>query len=82
MLQELYDALKVMKHEKSPGWDGLPPKFLLQFWADLSPILLDTINTVIDQGGFHRDVNTAIISLLHKKGKDPKSSQVIDPYHL
>lgn len=81
-LQELYDTLKLMKQGKSPGWDGLPPEFYLQFWADLGPILLEMIHTAIDQGGFHRDVNTAIISLLHKKGKDPSLCSSYRPISL
>lgn len=30
------------------------------------------IQIAIQKGGFHKDVNTGIISVLHKKGKDPK----------
>lgn len=31
-LNELYEALKLMNHGKSPGLDGIPPELYLTFW--------------------------------------------------
>lgn len=69
-LDELHEALKDMNRGKSPGWDGIPPEMYLAFWDDLGPILLEMIQQAINEGSFNRDINTAIITLLHKKGKD------------
>ncbi len=60
-----------MRRGKSPGLDGIPPEFYLEFWSDLGPIMLDIIDTSLMKGFFSRDVNTAIISLLCKVNKDP-----------
>ena len=70
-LNEIYDALKSMNAGKSPGLDGIPPEMYQTFWPEIGPIILEMFQKAISEGNFHRDVNTAIISLLHKKGKDP-----------
>ena len=69
-LTEIYDALKEMKHGKSPGLDGIPPELYLTFWDELGPLLLEMFQQAIMKGSFNRDISTAIISLLQKKGKD------------
>ncbi len=61
-LNELYDALKQMKHGKSPGLDGSSYRAFshLYFYLYLT-LLLDIFQQVIREAdGFHRDVNTAI----------------------
>lgn len=70
-LDEVYMALKDTNKGKSPGWDGIPSEFYLTFWPEMGPLLLEMFHSAIQKGCFNRDVNTAIISLLHKKGKDP-----------
>ena len=60
-----------MNKGKSPGCDGIPPEFYLTFWTEIGPFLLEMIQLAVQTGNFNRDVNTAIISLLQKKGKDP-----------
>lgn len=57
-LDETENALKDMKKGKSPGLDGIPPEFYLTFWDTLGPYLF-------------KNTNSAIISLLLKKGRDP-----------
>merc|ERR1712131_405126 len=56
---------------KSPGRDGIPPEFYHKFWDKLGPYLLAMFQAAVDKGCFTKNTNTAIISLLHKKGKDP-----------
>lgn len=81
-LDELYMALKDTNKGKSPGWDGIPSEFYLTFWPELGPPLLEMIHSAIQNGAFNRDVNTAIISLLHKKGKDPTLCSSYRPLSL
>lgn len=59
-LDELLQALKQMKKDKSPGLDGIPPEFDLRFWQDLGPLLLEMFHTALQK----EDVNTAIITNL------------------
>lgn len=70
-LAELKEAHQSMSKGKSLDIDGIPPEFFLTTCTQLGPLLLDMIQTAIEKGSFHRDVNTAVISLLLKKDKDP-----------
>lgn len=60
-----------MQRNKSPGFDGIPLELYVTFWDKLGPLMLDMVRTSIDKGGFSRDVNLALISLLLKENKDP-----------
>lgn len=70
-LDELEMAARSMQSNKSPGLDGIPPEFYLLFWEKLGPLLLDMIQASLEAGMFPRDVNTALITLLLKKDRDP-----------
>ena len=37
--KELYDTITSMKHNRSPGLDGLPIEFYIVFWKDISDLL-------------------------------------------
>ncbi|KAG1924766.1 hypothetical protein F2P79_025947, partial [Pimephales promelas] len=71
-----------MNKGKAPGLDGLPPELYLAIWDLIGPLLLDSINFAIDTGCFHRDQNTALISLLLKKGKEPLCCSSYRPISL
>ena len=42
---ELYDALKNMPNNKSPGNDGLTKEFFRSFWDDIKDIYISSIRT-------------------------------------
>lgn len=67
-MEELKLAALSMQRGKSPGLDGIPPEFFATFWDQLGPFLFDMIDFSIKKGELSRDVNTALISLLLKKG--------------
>lgn len=71
-----------MHKGKSPGPDGIPPEFYLAFWPLLRPLLSDMIQFSAEVGSFSRDVNSALISLLLKKGKDPTECASYRPLSL
>ncbi len=71
-----------MRKGKSPGPDGIPPEFYLTFWPLIGPLLVDMIQYSIKVGSFPRDVNSALISLLLKKGKDPVECSSYRPLSL
>ena len=70
-LQELKAALDAMNKGKSPGFDGIPPELLSILWNQIGPLILSMIERSVASGAFDTDANTALITLLLKKGKDP-----------
>lgn len=81
-MSELEKALKDMNKGKSPGMDGIPPEFYLAFWPALGPLMVEMTNYAVDKGSFGRHTNTAVISLLLKKEKDPESCSSYHPLSL
>lgn len=83
-LEELpvHTAVKLTNRGRSPGIDGIPVELYLELWNIIGPIWLDTINTAIEKGFFHRDLNTALVSVLYKPGKDPQNCSSYRPISL
>ena len=81
-LQECEAAVRDMRKGRSPGPDGIPLEFYLTFWPLIGPLLLDMILYLIRVGSFSRDVISALISLLLKKGKDPVECSSYRPLSL
>lgn len=81
-LEELQLALKSMKRGRSPGLDGLPVELYSVLWETLGPFWLDSINFAIEQGHFHKDLNTALISVIPKLDKDPSDCASYRPISL
>jgi len=72
----------LLKKEKSPGPDGIPPELYLAVWDVVGPLILNSMNYAIKHGMLHRDQNTALIILLHKKGKDALNCSSYRPISL
>ena len=66
-LEECTYALGKMARNKSPGVSGFSPEFLLHFWSDIGPLIVQYINQSRNEGLFitHR---RGIITLIPKKG--------------
>lgn len=69
-LEELFQAVKLTNMGRSPGIDGLPAELYLSLWEMLGPLWLDALNFALDEGSLLKDLNTALISVLPKPGKD------------
>lgn len=61
-----------MEKDKPQGLNSIPQEFYLKFLEACRPAMLEMFNKVLQIGSFNGDVNTAIISLLCKQGKDPR----------
>ena len=81
-LTELHEALKNMKKQRSPGIDGLPAELYLAFWEILGPFWLKAMHFAIEQGFFHKDLNTALMSVIPKSDKDPLKCASYRPISL
>ncbi len=60
-----------MSCNKAPGLDRIPPELLKTLWDIIAPLILNSLNFVLEKGALPRDQTTALITLLLKKGKDP-----------
>ena len=67
---ELYNTLTSMKHNKTPGFDGLPCEFYIVFWQDIFEFLINSYNYSMANGLLSQSQRNGIISLLPKKDKD------------
>ena len=50
--QEIFDVIKSMKMNKTPGFDGLPIEFYIVLWPDINDMLMDSYNYSIQNGLF------------------------------
>jgi hypothetical protein len=71
-MQELGNALKELKNEKSPGSDGFTTDFYKFFWINIKKTVLESINYAENVGNLSIDQRRGIINLIPKKNKDPR----------
>ena len=76
------EAIKNLKNNKSPGTDGLPGEFYKCFIDDLVPALTTVFNYVLAKGDPPNTWSEAIISVIHKEGKDPTFCEGYRPISL
>ena len=81
-LKELTNSLEEFENNKTPGCDGLTKEFYVAFWNHLGPILLQTLQFCKEQKSFTQSQRRGVISLLHKKGKDPEQIENYRPISL
>ena len=66
---ECEEALKSMKNNKSPGYDGLTVEFYKTFWHNLSDLMVNSFNESFDIGKLSELQNTSVLSLIHQKNE-------------
>ena len=69
-VKELGNALKYMKHNKTPGIDGFPSEFYKVFWKHLKSCIIKALNDSIEKGKLPLTLRQCIITCLPKKGKN------------
>lgn len=70
-LNEVTDAIKCLKLNKSPGTDGLTAELYKQFSDSLAPFLLEVFKESIDRGALPPTLCQGLITLIPKPRKDP-----------
>ncbi len=81
-LEELKEALQGANKRKAPGLDGIPVELFLKYFDLLGPVFLTAIHAAVEAGAFHPQLNTALISLIPKKGKDHSNCANYRPISL
>ena len=66
--KEIYEALKSMKTNKSPGLDGLTSEFYKVFWEELEDIVLKLTSDIYTNGELTNSMKTGMITLIPKQG--------------
>ena len=68
---ELSEVLKKMKHNKTPGMDGLTSEFLKVFWVKLKFLITKAINRCFEKGKLSTTLRQGIITCV-PKGKQER----------
>uniref|UniRef100_A0A3Q1F781 Reverse transcriptase domain-containing protein n=1 Tax=Acanthochromis polyacanthus TaxID=80966 RepID=A0A3Q1F781_9TELE len=66
----LLKAVKSSKKGRTPGIDGIAVELYLKLCDLLGPIWLEVINHATNTGSLHGDLNTTLITVIPKPGKD------------
>ena len=69
--QEIYEVIKSMKMNKTPGFDGIPVEFYIVFWPDICDMLMSSFNFSLQNGMLSPSQKNGVITLLPEKDKDP-----------
>lgn len=67
-LEELHELTSYMAKNKVPGKDGVPVKFFLALWDEISPILLEVLLDGLVVGSLNPKLTMGLFILLPKKG--------------
>ena len=70
-LNEVTDAIKHLKVNKSPGTDGLTAELYKQFSDSLAPFLLEVFKESLDRSALPPTLCQGLITLIPKPRKDP-----------
>lgn len=70
-LNEIRDAMKLMKKGKSPGSDGLTLEFFIHFWEFLEQPFLLMLQECLENETMTPTMKQGVISLIPKPDKDP-----------
>uniref|UniRef100_A0A3P8RLF1 Reverse transcriptase domain-containing protein n=1 Tax=Amphiprion percula TaxID=161767 RepID=A0A3P8RLF1_AMPPE len=70
-LEEVKQAIKKLSAGKSPGDDGFPTDFYKAFSDILAPRLLKVFQDALQRGSIPESMQSIVITLIHKKGKNP-----------
>lgn len=68
---EIQDAIKTLKPNKSPGIDGIPAEFYQFFWNKLHNFLFEMYQEIILEEQMNSSATEGLLTLIDKPDKDP-----------
>ena len=80
--KELFEALKSMQNNKSPGNDGLSKEFYETFWEELKKTFMYAIQKSYNIKQLCVSQRQAVIKLVEKKGRDKRFTKNWRPISL
>ena len=81
-LDDLQDAIKSMKNNKTPGQDGLPIDFYKVFRMKLRDLFCRVVEEVYDSEMLHSTARQGILNLIPKSNKDSRFIKNLRPITL
>ena len=70
--KDLYDSMKSMKNDKSPGNDGLTKEFHVTFWDDIKATFVSSLKQAKERKELSISQRQAIIKFIEKKDRDKR----------
>ena len=70
--KDLYDSMKSMENDKSPGNDGLTKKFFAIFWDNIKVNFIPSIKQAKERKELSIFQSQTIIKLIEKKNRDKR----------
>jgi len=80
--EEIRETIAHLKNNKSPGVDGFSGEFYKAFVNELAPNLCKMFNYVLQDEDPPHSWSDAIITVIHKTGKDPTQCMAYRPISL
>jgi len=81
-VDEVIKAISALKSNKAPGPDGLPGELYKKFNVTLCPYLHRVFTQAHTDGVLPPTLTEAVITVIHKKGKDPEEVGSFRPISL
>ena len=81
-LEEVKKAISSLKSNKAPGPNGLPGEIYKKFNEILCPYLHKMFSQAYTDGALPPTLTEAIITVIHKKGRDPEEVGSFRPISL
>ena len=70
--KDLFDSMKNMENDKSPGNDGLTKEFYVTFWDDIKATFISSLKQAKERKEQSISQRQAIIKLIEKKDRDER----------
>ena len=81
-MQELQQAIKDMKNNKTPGEDGIPIDFYKVFWQHLKDLFYEVMIECFSNNKLHDTAQQGILNLIPKPNKDSRFIKNLRPITL
>ena len=70
--KDLYDSMKSIENDNSPGNDGLTKEFYVTFWEDIKATFIASLEQAKDREELSISQRHAITKLIEKKNRDKR----------
>ena len=81
-LDDLQQAIKLMKNNRTPGKDGIPIDFYKVFWTKIKDVFYQMMLSCYQDGLLHESARQGILNLIPKANKDTRIVKNLRPITL